>query len=125
MPLIMEIKTVPHKHQRYDTLGDWVGHERIRFYSISEMGNPKYEFLVALHEMIEHAACIEAGISGDDVDRFDFMYEGDDPGNDPKAPYHKQHTFAEKIEREVCEFLGLDWNAYGRFLNEYMAKEKL
>ena len=32
----------------------------------------------------------------------------------PRAPYYKQHVFAEKIERLLATELGVDWSAYGK-----------
>jgi hypothetical protein len=55
------------------------------------------------------------------VDKFDRAYEakrkpGDDSelGDDPRAPYHKQHVFAEKIERLLATELGVDWPDYDK-----------
>ena len=41
---------------------------------------------------------------------------GDDsePGDDPRAPYHFAHVFAEKIERLLATELGVDWSAYDK-----------
>lgn len=121
MPLIIEIKTQPHPHHRYPTLGDYVGHERLRFIQVSEMGNCKYEFLIALHELIEQALQIERGIPEEAITKFDKEFKGEgEPGDDKSAPYYKEHQFATKIEKLVCEELGLDWNAYERYLNEFL-----
>jgi hypothetical protein len=129
MPLIIEVKTIPQKDHRYPTLGDYVGHERLRFIQVSEMGNAKYEFLIALHEMIEQSLCLERGIPEQSITDFDIAFEDkrlpdddSEPGDDPLAPYYAEHQFATKIEKMMCEELGLDWNAYGRFLNEYITK---
>jgi hypothetical protein len=35
-----------------------------------------------------------------------------EPGDDPEAPYHAQHQFATKIERQLATALGVDWKAY-------------
>jgi hypothetical protein len=84
------------------------------------MSDQRYEFLVGMHEAIEAYLCKQAGISQAAVDRFDQAYErrrkpGDDsePGDNPKAPYHKEHTFATKVERMLADQLGVHWNAYG------------
>ena len=74
-----------------------------------------------MHEAIEAYLCKQAGISQVAVDRFDQAYErrrkaGNDsePGDDPKAPYHKEHMFASKVERMLANELGVRWNAYDR-----------
>ena len=85
------------------------------------MNDQRYEFLVAAHEMIEAYLAIHAGVSPEAVDKFDRAYEtkrkaGDDsePGDDPKAPYHREHVFASKIERSLAKQLGVDWAKYDR-----------
>lgn len=53
------------------------------------------------------------------VDEFDFKFEqndanrktpgGDEPGDEPKAPYHRQHSIATAFERILAERWGLNW----------------
>ena len=38
----------------------------------------------------------------------------DEPGDDPHAPYHKQHQVATTCEKLIAEALEMDWEAYGR-----------
>lgn len=122
MPLTIEIKTQPHKDHRYETLGDYVGHERLRFIQVSELGNSDYEFLIAIHELVEQALQIKRGISEESITKFDTEFTGDgEPGDSPDAPYYKEHQFATKIERLLCKELGLDWEEYGRFLDRFLA----
>ena len=94
----IRIKVVPHKSHRYETVGDWFfdkkGNLEIR---VSDMGNWKYECLVAFHEMIEVLLCKDRKISQKSVDSFDTKFEKErakgihkeeaEPGDDPKAPY--------------------------------------
>ena len=70
------------------------------------------EFCVALHETIEQHLCAKRGISNEDITAFDIKFEkerehgkhGDnEPGFDPRAPYRKEHSFADKIERLVAK----------------------
>lgn len=126
MSLIIEVKTIPQREHRYNTLGDYVGHERLRFVQVSDMGNAKYEWLIAMHELVEQALCLERGIPEESIAKFDIDFEksgkAGEPGDDPDAPYYKEHRFSEKIEKMLCEELGLSWDAYGRFLNEYTTK---
>jgi len=85
------------------------------------MSHRDYEFLIAAHEMIEAYLAIHSGVSPEAVDRFDKAYEAkgkpsdkSEPGDDPNAPYHKQHLFAERIERMLADELGVSWDAYSR-----------
>lgn len=129
MSLIIEVKTIPQKEHRYPTLGDYVGHEKLRFIQVSDMGNAKYEFLIAMHELIEQALCLERGVPEELITKFDIEFDKSgkegEPGDDPLAPYHKEHVYASAIEYSLCKELGLDPNAYDRFLNEYLIKEKM
>lgn len=119
------IKTIPHNDQAYETPGNW----RFDQYGdllveVSDMGNWKYQFLVALHEMVEVALCKERNIPQAVVDDFDVNYEKeraegkhrpeDEPGDDPAAPYRKEHFFATNIERLMAGELGVDWEDYDR-----------
>ena len=116
------IETIGHSQQRYPTVGDWqidrTGNLQI---AVSKMSDQRYESLVGMHEVIEAYLALHAGVSPEAVDKFDRAYEakrkpGDDsePGDDPRAPYHKQHVFAEKIERLLATELGVDWSAYDK-----------
>lgn len=119
--LHLNIRSIPHNEQRYETVGDWVGNiTRNANISISEMGDVYKEFLVALHEQIEFILCLKHGIKEEDVTQFDLEYElnrssndlTSEPGDDPKAPYNKEHIFATMIERMVCNELGIVWEDY-------------
>ena len=120
------VRNLPHEDQRYDTVGDWQivrQGNRIRV-CVSRMDNWRFEALVALHEIVEAVLCKHAGISSADVDAFDTLYEemrkaGDtgEPGDDPRAPYHRQHLFATKLERLLADELGIDWEEYETAIN--------
>ena len=112
------IETVPHDQQRYPTVGDWFfpdpdnepDHMVIR---VSEMGDWRYEAAVAVHELVEALLSKDAGYRQEAVDAFDLAYKGDDePGDDPKAPYHRQHCFATAVERMLIAALGVPWAEY-------------
>ena len=114
------IKTIPHNAQRYDTCGDWwfdeAGDLEIR---VSDMGNWKYEALVAFHELAEVLLCKDRGITTEMVDAFDMAFEAkrevgnvDEPGDDPACPCRKEHFFATTVERALSAELGVDWSAY-------------
>jgi hypothetical protein len=114
------ITTIPQNQQRYFTAGDYFSegplHSTIR---VSDMGDARYELLVALHEFVEMFLCHERGIGEDMVDKFDFEYEGEgEPGDDPEAPYFKEHQFASIIERLMAHELGVDWQSYNKRLEE-------
>jgi hypothetical protein len=115
----IEIRTVPQEKQRYDTLGDWFiivsmidGSRRLGV-TVTNMNNEDSEFAIAVHEMVEAYLCLKRGISGKEVDKFDMEFKGEgEPGDDPEAPYYKEHQFAMKIERLIVEELGIDWEEH-------------
>lgn len=105
------ITPIKHKNQRYDTAGDYfeiVGGWEFR---ISRM-NADYEFLVTMHELTEWYLTQKSGIKEKDITKFDIESGLDDPGASKKAPYHKQHMFAEKIEKLIAKELKVDWKEY-------------
>lgn len=117
------IKTIPHNDQQYETCGNWWfdgdGNIEIR---VSDTGNWKYEVLVAVHEILEVCLCKDRGIDPRAVDAFDAQYEkerlegkhadSDEPGDDPAAPYQKEHRFATALEMLFAQQLGVDWLEY-------------
>ena len=58
------IETIPHKSQRYPTIGDWqwISANQLHI-TVSKMSDQRYEFLVGMHEAIEAYLAVHAGIS--------------------------------------------------------------
>ncbi|MDE2098144.1 MAG: hypothetical protein KGL39_12895 [Patescibacteria group bacterium] len=114
------IETIPHSEHRYPTCGDWIydpakEHLTVR---VSETGDWRESFCVAVHELVEAGICVQCGIDPDAVDEFDMHFEqtrdlqddpDGEPGDDPKAPYYHQHQLATNIEHSVATHLGLHW----------------
>lgn len=122
--LDLTIKTIPHSSQRYETVGDYVQKDETWGFSISDMKNADYEFLVAVHELIEWYLTQKRGIEEEDITAFDTAYEsrrpeGDtsEPGDSPDAPYRKEHQFATEIEKRLAEELGVQWEEYDKAVN--------
>ena len=122
----IEINTIPLQDQRYKTAGDWyntlkmtmVPPQEVLTISISELGNEEYEFLVAIHELVEAFLCRRRGIPHTLVDEFDLANPKQEPGDLPESPYFKEHQFASKIERLLAAELGVNWNSYEAHLAE-------
>ena len=88
------------------------------------MSDWRYELLVALHELVEVNLCKHRGVTEADVDAFDKSFEKnrkpgneDEPGDDPKAPYRKEHFFATNIEALMSAELKVDWAKYEKEIN--------
>lgn len=116
----VEIKVIPHAQQRYETCGDWWfapdGTLHIR---VSEMEKDDYEFLVAIHELVEAWVCRDRGVNENSITQFDKEYEdervaGDDsePGDSLFSPYKYEHCLATGIERILCSILNVPWIRY-------------
>jgi hypothetical protein len=117
--LKITVEFIPHPAQRYDTLGDWrFDPEGNLTISISDSGSYRSNICLALHELVEALLCRWDGVSTEDVDRWD-MSEGkdsDEPGEDPRAPYHVQHMRAMIFERLLADMLALPWPDYEALL---------
>lgn len=117
------IKTIPHSHQRYETPGDWFfdshGNLEIR---VSDTKDWRTDALMAVHELVEVLICKHRGITQESVDAFDIQYEkdrasglhskSDEPGDDLKAPYRREHCIATAVERLLAAELDVSWNDY-------------
>lgn len=127
MNIVMNV--IPHKRQRYNTVGDWqVNHTAdTLIFNISFLGDWKMEACLFIHEYVEAVRCLADGVTMESVDIWDLNFKGEgEPGDDPKAPYHKQHVEASKVERVLARQLGVNWQEYENKLeekyNEYEAE---
>ena len=111
----IQIETVPHGQQRYETTGDWWWDpDDTPQMRVSALDDWRHGVLIAVHELVEALLCKAHGVSMEAVDEWD-MGQGkelDEPGDDPRAPYHREHEFAGCVERLLAHELGIDWNDY-------------
>jgi len=113
--IVMEV--IPHASQRYDTLGDyWIDPDGTWQFRVSDMGDWRYNYSVLLHEFVEFAVMQHRGIEEKTVLDFDLSVPpdskyADDPGFDPKAPYHWEHVLADTMERILSIFLEFEIDA--------------
>lgn len=125
----IEIKKIPDSKQRYPTVGDyWFDPNGDIHIRISDMQNKDYEFLVAVHELVEAYLTQKRGITEDSISAFDIKFEeerqaglhgiDEEPGYAHNAPYKNEHFIAEAIERIVANQLGVDWGAYNKTIME-------
>jgi hypothetical protein len=125
--LKIEIKTISQKDQRYATVGDWFFEADTWQIRVSKLGDWRMEFLVALHELVEMALCHYNSVSQAAVDTFDQTYESQygEPGDDPKAPYQKEHSIATGIERLIAVMLGIKWKEYDDVVNQCLKPDSI
>lgn len=129
----LHYEIIPHDSQAYNTVGNFwedppgSGHWQVR---VSDVGNWRMAVLVFIHEIVELSQTEHEGIAESDITEFDKTFEANktdpesEPGNDPKAPYHCQHTFAECIERLLAQRLDVEWGEYEAELNKVYARRK-
>ena len=108
------IQTIPASEQRYETLGDyWKDADGTIQVRVSEMGDERFEFLCAVHEMIEFLLCAAHGIAEPDIMAFDIAHpELHEPGDHPDSPYRKEHNFAQHIEYLIARAFQITWADY-------------
>jgi hypothetical protein len=125
LPEHITIELIDHKAQDYDTAGNYKAISKHCWYvTISRMQDWRYSILVLIHEIIEMALTFHHDIKWEDIDAFDISNsEMEDPGACPKAPYHKEHMSAEKIERCMAFLLGVNWPEYEAALRKLRRKE--
>jgi hypothetical protein len=128
----IDIRTIPHSEQRYPSAGDWWWDSAwlILNIRVSRMSNPRYEFCLAVHELVEAMLCYFANVPSEAVDGFDFAYEeaharGDShypcgcprqqysmPGDDVHSPYRREHRLADLFDYGLAAIMGLDRDDY-------------
>ncbi len=114
----IHILTKRPEEMRYETIGDWqtMREHNIDYetkISITEMGDKRMEFCLALHELIEWFLCEVNGVTEKQVDSWDMSHlESDDPGSENGAPYYEQHHLAIAFENLMAKLLHLNWERY-------------
>lgn len=128
------VTTVPHRKQRYQTVGDWIPGRPVEI-RVSRMKDERYVFLVALHELVEFELCRMKGTADEDVVNFDRDFEAErsaglhgpraEPGDDSRAPYRDEHRFATMIEKLVAQKLAVKWSDYEKTVMGLDSREKV
>jgi len=123
------IQSVPQSKIRADQSGDWWVHGTHQ-YTIHVLDTmlPESQLAVAIHELVEAYLCRKHGVTDGDVCAFDEHYEAerkegkhkedDEPGDDPRSPYRKEHAAATHVERAVCHAFELSWLSHEQSLLE-------
>lgn len=117
------IETIPISEMRYPTCGDyWIDEDGIMQVRVADTGDEAYNQAIMLHELWE-SFLITVPI--DEIDVFDIEFEkrrqdGDfnEPGDDPKAPYQKEHCSATGIERIFIALKNKKWKEYEEVVNK-------
>jgi len=124
---MQQIKTeiIPLKEQRYFTLGDYFEDKKgTLHFKITNTGNDTYNKVILVHELVEQILTEYQGIKEENIFAFDLWVEKEieegrypedaEPGDHPLSPYKRQHDFAMNIERQIMNFLGIDFKDYDK-----------
>ena len=70
--------------------------------------------MVAVHGLVEALLCKAHRVTTEAVDAWDMGpgKELEEPGDDPRAPYHREHEFASCVERLLAHEFDIEWNGY-------------
>lgn len=129
---LLDLRTISHRRQRYDTSGDYFKRGPQWFFRISRMKDKRYCWLVLCHEFIEWCLCQLHSIKQKDIDRFDLAYEArrnhkrtpcgckyrEDPGDDIHAPYYQEHRVATQCEQIIAKALDVEWDKYEQAVDQ-------
>ena len=99
---------------------------------VARMENPDYEFLVALHELVEFYLIKKHGIDLKKIDEWENEFdkkkkEGKIPkeavaGEQEDCPFRKEHKIAVKIEKTMAKYLKVNWKKYEEELDKLLEK---
>jgi hypothetical protein len=118
---VIRVEVIPHKDQRYNTLGDWLFENggKTLVIRVSNSGDWRSDILVAVHEIVEAVLCQNDGVTSAQVDDFDMKHPDlAEPGDDPASPYVHQHCAAMAVERLLASLMKYPWDAHENRLKE-------
>lgn len=116
------IKVVPPSEMRPSVDGvDWYWENGNLEVRVAPMSDWRREVMLGFHEAIEAVLCQFNGVSQQAVDAFDTEYDKThstdcSAGDDPLAPYHREHTLATAVERMLAYALRVQWGEYDKEL---------
>ena len=129
--LLLKVELVNHGEQRYSTCGDWqIDTDGCICIKVSDTGFRIDALLVGIHEAVEAILCREHGVKEVDVTAFDVEFgkthnlEEEEPGEDPGAPYRREHATADVVERIVALEAGVVWRKYDDRVNALFKEDK-
>lgn len=118
----------------FTTVGYWFwdrpGNRGRLTIQVHRMNDWRHELAVWGHEIIEAAYCKLARVTTEECDLFDNMYEqwyrdgtkpkSEEPGCDPKCPYHRGHMWGIVWEEIVIFATMASWEKYESECNKIM-----
>lgn len=112
----IEVEFVPLQEMRYESLGDYFYKHGVLHFKIADTGNPLYNKIILIHEMIEQTLTEAKGIKEEQILKYDLEFEAlrkagkvgenDEPGEGKGSPYRREHVLSEIVERLMLNHLG-------------------
>ena len=112
----IDIQFIPHSQHKYTTIGYWFVQNDTLVIQISEEICWENRLVVLFHELIEAGICISKGITTEECDAFDTLFEIEyeegkwpksvEAGFDPRCPYRQGHIWGTRFERLVMFLIG-------------------
>ncbi len=121
----IEAQTIPLENMRYKAVGDYWKDGNGWHFRIAEMGNDTSEWIVLIHEIVEHFLCETLGITNGQIDNFDFKSKTNEPGDTFNFPYRDEHCIATAVERMLCGYLRIPWVEYAQTLKIIADKKRI
>ena len=123
------IEFIPLESMRWHGLGDYFETDEngVRRYFIADTGNEIYNMLITSHEINETTAMLAHGIPVKVIDDYcDKVYAaGGEPDSvNPDSPIHKEHMFADLIERQLTFFCGIEQKTYDEDIDKMYEPKK-
>jgi hypothetical protein len=94
---------IPEDEMRYRTDGDWqFGSDGSLEIRVNSTLPEDEQWAVTLHKLAEALLCRQRGITQEVVDAWNLEWEQwervGEPGENRRAPYHREHMFASALE---------------------------
>lgn len=129
----IKIQFIAHKNHRHTTLGYWKVENGSLVIQISRELCWENRIVVLFHELIEAAICIRNGITTEECDAFDDLFELEyeagiwpksvEAGFDKRCPYRKGHIWGSRFELLVMLLLRADRKKLNAECNKLMGVE--
>ena len=126
-PVQFAAVTLPWKQLRsWPDLGDWQTNSDYSpaVIACADTGSSISNMGILVHEQHECFLCWLHGVKEEDVTAFDqwFFKQQEEgliekhlePGHDARAPYHREHVCAERMEKQFVEDCGMSWSQHTR-----------
>lgn len=109
-PPSIAVSFLPMKQMRYETLDDYTLVDDVLLIDIADTGDARSNYSLLIHAIVEYQVATLAGVTIGQIDDWDFLHpNSDEPGEDPKCPYHAAHMAAMEAEKSAVSALGLTW----------------